>query len=66
MDDIARLREHLIRRDTQVSTHWDGCIESHPICALAWALDEVEYLRRRADDLERENEFLRRQEANRG
>ena len=46
MDDIVkRLREHLIRRDTRVSTHWDGCIYDHPLCALAWALDEIERLR---------------------
>ena len=44
-DIVTRLRQHLTRRDMRTGTHWDGCIESHPICALAWALDEIERLR---------------------
>lgn len=51
VDDIARLREHLTRRETRVSTHWDGCIDSHPICALAWALDEIEQLQHHTEHL---------------
>lgn len=33
---------------------------------LREAVEQIEALRRRVDDLERENEFLRRQEAIRG
>ena len=50
-DIITRLRQHLTRRDMTPSTHWDGCIESHPLCALAWALDEIEALRALCDQL---------------
>lgn len=63
MADLQRLRVHLLE---PVRTHWDGCIYDHTLCALAWALNEVEALRHRADELQRENEFLRRQEASRG
>jgi hypothetical protein len=45
MDDIVeRLRQHIKHPRMVHSTHWDGCIDSHPTCALAWALDEVERL----------------------
>lgn len=50
-DIITRLRQHLTRRDITSSTHWDGCIDSHPICALAWALDQIETLRALCNDL---------------
>lgn len=49
MADIVTLRAHLGRRDSSPSTHWDGCITAHPICALAWALDEIERLRKEVD-----------------
>ncbi len=31
--------------DPIMSTHWDGCIESHLICDILTAADEVERLR---------------------
>jgi hypothetical protein len=44
-DDIVdRLRQHIKHPAMRARTHWDGCIDSHPTCALAWALDEVERL----------------------
>ena len=43
-DIVARLREHLKRPEMVHTTHWDGCMESHSICALAWALDKIERL----------------------
>ena len=43
MDDIETLRVHLGR--IAPSTHWDGCMTQHPLCALKWSLDEVERLR---------------------
>lgn len=51
MADIVTLRAHLGRRDSSPSTHWDGCITAHPICALAWALDEITRLRTAGDAL---------------
>lgn len=51
MADIVTLRAHLGRRDSSPSTHWDGCITAHPICALGWALDEIERLRALCNDL---------------
>ena len=50
-DIVTRLRAHLVKRDMTPRTHWDGCIESHPICALAWALDEIKELRAAGDAL---------------
>lgn len=52
MDDIVTvLREHLKRPEMMHTTHWDGCMESHTICALAWSLDEIERLREKVQDL---------------
>lgn len=47
MDDdiVTRLREHLAHNAWKHGTHYAGCMTSHPLCALAWALDEIERLR---------------------
>ena len=52
VDDIlTSLREHLKRPEMVHTTHWDGCIESHTICALAWSLNEIERLREKVQDM---------------
>lgn len=43
MDDIV---EDLRRWDDRsISTHWDGCLKFHPVCAIGLAADEIEQLR---------------------
>lgn len=52
VDDIVTvLREHLKRPEMMHTTHWEGCMESHTICALAWSLDEIQRLREKVQDL---------------
>lgn len=50
-DIVTRLRGHLAKPDDTTATHWDGCIDTHPLCALAWALDEIERQRAELRDL---------------
>ena len=59
VDDIVTvLREHLKRPEMMHTTHWDGCIESHTICALAWSLDEIQRLRADLANVRDLNEHL--------
>jgi hypothetical protein len=37
-DIVERLR----RWDGGISTHWVGCFDSHPVCAIRFAADAIE------------------------
>lgn len=41
-DIVERLRRW---NDQEVSTHWEGCSNVHPVCQMMLAADEIERLR---------------------
>lgn len=49
---VDRLRAHLTTGAFE-GTHWVGCVDSHPLCALALAIEEIEYLQDSIADYQR-------------
>ena len=47
-DIVERLRNW---DDGRISTHYEGCWDSHPVCAILLAADEIERLRAAGDAL---------------
>ena len=55
-DIVERLRNW---DDDRISTHYEGCWDWHPVCAILVAADEIERLRAAGDALAEACAFVR-------
>lgn len=55
--DVVEVLRSFLAED-KGRTHWSGCWRSHVSCAIVVACDEIEFLRERAEVLERSIDAL--------
>lgn len=56
MSELTQRLKAKLFSERRIATHWAGCEESHPHCAIAKLIDEVERLEKKIG--ENEDEWL--------